>query len=40
MGLAPQNGILPVILLGLLFAFLFLASFASVIAWIVSALWG
>ena len=40
MGLAPQNGILPVILLGALFACLFLASFASVIAWVVSMVWG
>ena len=36
MGLAPQkDGIVVVLAIGALFVFLFLASFASVIAWII-----
>ncbi len=39
MGLAPQkNGILAVLAIGALFAFLFVVAIASLIAWIVSIL--
>jgi len=36
MGLAPQNGIIPILAIGGLFAFFALAVVASVIAWIFS----